>query len=212
MKMPVLLELLSAMTIVRVSHRQELSGSDPGVTMFDWETATHVLHHISKNQVVRFLGGSDEDDIYGFGFFCDASTGVIYLTANTEQYHETGFSEFEKRYGPTDKEVYRWDIGNWKYPGGLFTSSSPEQLDFDRTWRQYQEALSQLEDESKQLFLEEVCLKVLERLVDEGVFSREPALQGFMILGPNDQGEALLAKKRRFNRQKRKMWGLGELE
>jgi hypothetical protein len=92
--------------------------------MFGWAAARERLHGISKKQVVQFFKGPDKGDVYGVGFFCDAYDGWVYLVANTEQYYHSSLRGLEARFGQTDPEVFRWDIGNWKYPGGLFPSSS----------------------------------------------------------------------------------------
>jgi hypothetical protein len=167
--------------------------------MFDWTAATDALHRISRNQIARFLAGPDKDDLYGIGFFYDAEEGIVYLVANTEQYYQSSLLDFENQFGPTDAEVYRWDSGNWKYPGGLFPSSSPEQLEFENAWKEYQWPLSQLRREDKQVLLEEMCLKVLEDLIREGVFSTAPRVQGGTILGPYERGKIVLEKKKKLD-------------
>jgi hypothetical protein len=164
-------------------------------TMFNWAAAATDLYNASKSQIAQFLARPDNRDVYGLGFFCNADDGVVYLVANTEQYYRSSLLEFEKRFGPTDKEVYRWDSGNWKYPGGLFLSSSPEQLEFEKAWESYQKSLSQLELDDKQALLEDVCRKVLRWLSREGVLSKMAGLQGVTILGPDDQEGAVLEKK-----------------
>src|SRR5205823_2176245 len=111
-----------------------------------------------------------QNDVYGFGFFCDAYDGTILLVANTEQYHLSNLQDFEARVGPTDPEVYKWDIGNWKYPGGLFPSASAEQREFDEAWQEFQKPLSRIDHDEKQARLEEVCVEVLRRLINEGTF------------------------------------------
>ncbi len=160
--------------------------------MFDWNIMTNTLYQISKDQMAQFLKGPDKEDLYGAGYYCDANEGVIYLVANTEGYYKKNIQEFEKQFGVTDKEVFRWDIGNWKYPGGLFPSSSPEQIRFEKGWEKYQEAISYLEEEEKQVLLEKACIKVLERLVQE----EKLPLQGVTVLGPDDQGRKVLGKRR----------------
>src|SRR4051794_17933656 len=112
--------------------------------MFDWVAARETLYRISKKQVGQFLNGPDKSDVYGFGFYCDAYNGTVYVVANTEEYHVHSYGDFQARFGPAAPEVFRWDIGNWKYPGGLFPSSSAEQHDFDEAWKEYQESLSQI--------------------------------------------------------------------
>jgi hypothetical protein len=155
--------------------------------MFDWASAGDRLYRISKKQVVQFLNGPDKGDVYGFGFFCDAYDGTVYLVANTEQHHLSSLRDFEARFGPTDPEIFRWDIGNWKYPGGLFPSSSTEQHEFDEAWKVYQELLSQIGNDDKQGMLEDICMAVLRRLIHEGAFSTAPGLKGFAILGSDDR-------------------------
>jgi hypothetical protein len=167
--------------------------------MFDWAAAEDGLHRISKKQVVHFLNGAEQDNVYGFGFFCDGYDGTVLLVANTEQYHLSSLRDFEARFGPTDPEVFRWDIGNWKYPAGLFPSSSVEQRGFDTAWNEYREPLSEIENDKKQEMLEDLCSGVLMRLFNEGVFSTDSSLMGFTVLGPDDGQEIVLEKKKRFN-------------
>jgi hypothetical protein len=145
--------------------------------MLDWAAAVDRLQRICKEQVVRFLAGQDSNDVYGVGLFCDAYDGSVYLGANTEQHHKSSLRDFEARFGQTDPEVFRWDIGNWKYPGGLFPSSSAEQRTFDGAWQEYREHLSQIENGSKQRMLEAACVDVLRRLFKEGVFFTAPGLR-----------------------------------
>jgi Domain of unknown function (DUF4303) len=167
--------------------------------MFDWPAAVDRLHRISKEQVVRFLAGPDKDDVYGAGLFCDAYDGSVYLVANTERYYRTSLRDFKARFGQTDPEVFRWDIGNWKYPGGLFPSSSAEQQAFDTAWEEYREPLSQIESDDKQGMLEDACVEVLMRLFKEGAFSTAPRLKGLMVLGPVVGQEDVLEKKKRLD-------------
>lgn len=167
--------------------------------MFDWPTAVDRLHRISKEQVVRFLAGPDNDDVYGVGLFCDAYDGAVYLVANTEQFHRASLCDFEARFGQTDPEVFRWDIGNWKYPGGLFLSSSVEQQAFDSAWDECREPLSQIESDDKQGMLEDACVEVLMRLFKGGAFSTAPRLKGLTVLGPAAGQEDVLAKKKRLD-------------
>jgi hypothetical protein len=167
--------------------------------MFDWADAEDGLHRISKKQVVQFLNESEKGDVYGFGFFCDAYDGTVLLVASTEQYHLSSLRDFEARFGPTDPEVFKWDIGNWKYPAGLFPSSSAEQSEFDVAWKEYQELLSQIENDDKQGMLEDVCFKVLRRLIHEGAFSTALSVKGVTILGPLALQENVLEKKKRLD-------------
>jgi hypothetical protein len=139
--------------------------------MFDWAVATDTLYRLSKTQIGKFFNGPEVEDVYGVGFFCDAYSGSVYLVANTEQSHQSTLCDFQARFGPTDPEVFKWDIGNWKYPGGLFPSSASEQVEFDTGWEEYREPLSKLEDEKKQDKIEKVCINVLSILFKEGAFS-----------------------------------------
>jgi len=167
--------------------------------MFDWVPAVERLHRISKEQVERFLAGPDKDDVYGMGFFCDAYDGTVCLVANTEHYHRTRLRDFEAGFGPTDPEVFRWDIGNWKYPGGLFPSSSAEQQSFNLAWEEYRAPLCQIESDAQQGVLEDACIEVLIRLFKEGTFSIAPRLNGFAVLGPYAGREDVLENKIRLD-------------
>jgi hypothetical protein len=166
--------------------------------MFDWEAAEHVLYTISKLQVMRFLGHADCDDLYGLGYFCDPIEGVM-LVANTRSSHDAGLREFIERFGPTDEETYRWDIGNWEYPGGLAVSSTEEQMEFDAAWEALGRPTSGAGDKPDQERLEGLCIRVLMRLRDDGVFSAARDLEGFVVLGPDDSDGDVLVKKRRLD-------------
>jgi hypothetical protein len=146
---------------------------------------------MSVPHVHRFLSGPDADDVYGFGFFCDAY-GPVYLVADTEQYHCESLSEYEARFGQVDREVFRWNIGNWKYPGGLFASSSAEQREFDIAWKSYEALLRQLDDDTTQSKLEAVCVQVLRALYVDGVFTQARRLKGLTVLGPDATDEMVL--------------------
>jgi Uncharacterised protein family UPF0047 len=166
--------------------------------MFDWAAAEDRLHCIAKKHVGQFLNGAEQSDVYGFGFFCDAYNGTALLVANTEQYYLSSLRDFEARFGPANAEVFKWDIGNWEYPAGLFPSSSAEQDEFEDAWKkEYQEPLSQIENDDKQSMLEEVCFKVLRRLIQARVFSAVPSVKGVTILGPTALKENVLEKRRR---------------
>lgn len=167
--------------------------------MFDWAAVEDGLHRISKKQVGQFLNRAEQDDVYGFGFFCDGYDRAVLLVANTEQYHQNSLRDFEARFGPTDPEVFRWDIGNWKYPAGLFPSSSVEQREFDTAWNEYQEPLSEIENDKKQEILEDLCSGVLMKLFNEGAFSTASSLMCFTVLSPDDGQEIVLEKKKRFD-------------
>ena len=163
--------------------------------MLDWAAVVDRLHHISKQEVARFLAGPDAENVYGIGFFCDASNGRVYLVANTGQYHTTSLRDFETRAGTTDPDVFKWDIGNWKYPGGLFPSSSAEQQAFDKAWRELGASLSHIANETKQAMLEVVCVEVLTRLIKEDSFAPAYHLEGVTVLGPDDRGARLVERK-----------------
>ena len=167
--------------------------------MFDWAVAEDLLYRISKKQIGQFLDRAEQNRVYGFGFFCDGYDGTVFVVANTEHYHRNSLCDFEARSGPTDPEVFRWDIGNWKHPGGLFPSSSVEQREFDTAWKAYLELVSGIENDNTQEMLEELCSKVLMRLFNEGVFSTAASLIGFTVLGPDDGQETAHEKKKRFD-------------
>jgi hypothetical protein len=164
--------------------------------MFDRTAAIDRLHQLSKEQIARFLAGPDKDDVYGIGFFCHAFWGEVCLVANTEQYHQTSLRDYELRFGQTDPEAFRWSIGNWKYPAGLFASSSMEQEPFDTPWEEFREPLSQIESDDNQELLEEACIDVLMRLFKEGAFLSAPRLIGLTVLGPDDGEELAIEKKK----------------
>jgi len=167
--------------------------------MFDWATAENVLYNISKKQIAQFLDGPERDEVYGFGFFCDSYQGSVYLVANTEKYHLASLVDYEKRFSPANADIYKWDIGNWKYPGGLFPSSSSEQKSFDNTWKHYGRLLVQMLEEENQVRLEEMCFKVLAKLNLSGDFLKVPSLKGLIILGPDDSEQIILKKKRKLD-------------
>jgi hypothetical protein len=167
--------------------------------MFDREAAERVLYTISKVQFTRFLSHVDCDDLYGLGYFCDPLEGVM-LVANTRSSHDAGLREFIERFGPTDEEAYRWDIGNWKYPGGLAVSSTEEQMEFDAAWEGLGRPISGAGDEDDQECLEVLCIRVLTRLCDDGVFWAARNLEGFVVLGPDDSDLDVLVKKRHLDR------------
>jgi hypothetical protein len=164
------------------------------VGMFDWEAAEEVLYAISKEQVVRFLGGVNCDDLYGLGYFCDPIEGVM-LAANTRRHLAASLREYAERFGPADEESFRWDIGNWEYPAGL-AFSAEEQMEFDAAWERLGRPISVSEDDRDQEPLEELCIRVLGRLCGEGVFSAARQLEGFVVLGSDDSPEDVLVKKR----------------
>ncbi|MBP3956059.1 DUF4303 domain-containing protein [Gemmata sp. G18] len=168
--------------------------------MFDRVAAEDRLYCISKKQIAQFLNGVEQDNVYGFGFFCDGYDGTVLLVANTEQYHLSNFLEYEARFGATDSEFFRWDVGNWKYPAGLFSSSSTEQSEFEDAWKEHREPLSQTENEAKQEILEDICFKVLKRLVQERTFSGIPGVKGVTVLGPLALQESVLEKKKSLDR------------
>ncbi|HEX3314693.1 MAG TPA: hypothetical protein VHR72_07355 [Gemmataceae bacterium] len=167
--------------------------------MFDWEGAGETLRRISTKQVGLFLNGPDKSDVYGFGFFCDAYEGCIYLVANTELFHQNSLRHFQSVYGQTDPELFRWNTGNWKYPGGLFPSSSAEQREFDAGWESSRQTLSAIESEGAQGMLEELCSGVLTKMFADGAFSTIPGLSGLTVLGHDDRDEDILEKKKRLD-------------
>jgi hypothetical protein len=183
----------------RTSGEAGVGEGDRGVkcrpAMFDWTAAENLLFHISTRQVAQFLAGPDKDDVYGFGFFCDALTGVCFV-ANTEPFHLASLRDFESRFGPTEPEIFRWEIGNWKYPAGLFPSSNPEQREFDDGWRENRKTLAAIAENATQTMLEKVCVNVLRRLTQDGAFSAAPGIKGFMVPSPDDPREVVMAKKK----------------
>ncbi len=63
----------------------------------------------------------------------------------------------------------------------------------------YQEPLCKIENDDNQRMLEDLCLKVLRRLIHEGAFSTSSSLEGFTILGPDDGQASVLEKKKRLD-------------
>ena len=161
--------------------------------MLDWSAAKETLYRISKKHLRQFLAGQVVKEFYGFGFFCDAYQGSVYLVANSLEYHHRTFKDFITQYGTTDEQTFKWDIGNWEFPGGLFRSSSPEQMEFDSAWNPIRQSLEQMDGDGKQDVLEDVCIGVLERLIQEDTFSPAVDVQGFIVLGPDDRSEVVMA-------------------
>ncbi len=48
------------------------------------------------------------------------------LVANGHRYFASSLRDYTERWGSTDDEEFRWNIGNWEHPGGL--ASSEEQM------------------------------------------------------------------------------------
>lgn len=162
----------------------------------DWAAAAEALFELSRSQVARFLGAAPKGRIYGFGFFCDSYAGIVYLVANTSEYHCRSLHDYTAKFGPIEEELFKWDIGNWQYPGGLFPSASPDQREFDSEWEKHGQLIAGLHDDSAQPRLEEICAAVLDRLVCAGAFEEIPNLEATIVCGLYDRGMALLAKKK----------------
>lgn len=125
-------------------------------------------------------------ELYGIGFFADAASGTVFLVANTRGYHKDSFQAMGL---PADREpVFKWDIGNWMWPGGLFPSSSKEQRSFDAGWAEAAKGIT-LTQES----LEELCNAVLQELHD---MPQTPLreVEGMIVLGPDESEETILRK------------------
>jgi hypothetical protein len=167
--------------------------------MFDWDHAEEVLYAISKDHLTRFLGQQGRDDIYGLGFFCDLIEGVM-LVANTRACHDSSFQESKNWSEKPNEALFRWDIGNWEYPAGLFPSDSEEQAEFDRVWKEVGVPVAYSdEDERTQRLLEALCGKVFKRLAEAGVLTPARGLEGLVVLGPDDEDKAILTKKKRLD-------------
>jgi hypothetical protein len=164
--------------------------------IFSWKAAEEKLYDLSKNQILQYEEESDKDDVYGFGFFCDAFDGIVYLVANITQFHLYEYHRHQESVGRSDPEVFKWYPGNWDLPGGLFPSNSVQQHEFDRAWQEYGQKLSLLEggEDERQVALEELCLNVLKRLIHDGAFSAFSNLEGVTIIGPFDSPEMGLKK------------------
>jgi hypothetical protein len=187
--------------------------------MIDFDDAEETLYVISKQQLARYSGRADLDDVYGLGYFCSTFEGVM-LVANTrschlaswreykEEYPGTLEEEFEQRWddrsfaflaesGMSDEDIYKWWIGNWEWPAGFDLYGSEERSAFDDAWEVYSEPLSRSEDDDEELStrLQELCIRVLRRLKDDGDFALVKNLEGFMILGPDDMEEQLVSMK-----------------
>ena len=172
--------------------------------MLDWSAARETLHKISKKHLHQFFVEQAAEEVYGFGFFCDAFQGSVYLVANSLGFHQRKLKDFISQFGPTDEQTFKWEIGNWQFPGGLFRSSSPEQIEFDSAWNPVRQSLEQMDGNGKQDVLEEVCIGVLERLIQEDTFSPAVDVQGFIVLGPDDRSEVVMVKKHRLDARLRR--------
>ena len=83
----------------------------------------------------------------------------------------------------------KWDIGNWRFPGGLFPSDSSEQTEFDRSWAEATEAIGQ----TSQPQLEQICRDVLIELrATKG--SPLKAMEGLIVMGPDDSAKMACEK------------------
>jgi hypothetical protein len=143
------------------------------------------LLSLSKEQLLMFWEKTGSD-VYGVGFFCDAVNGVVFLVANTRKYHNESFATSGI---PVEREsLFRWDIGNWEWPGGLFPSSSSEQLSFDESW-----AKAIIGVTLTQQCLEEICKAVLIELHDMPG-SPLTGVEGMIVLGPEDNDQTILQK------------------
>ena len=134
------------------------------------------LFALAKDQLLLF--SKQAHDLYGFGFFCDALSGDVFLVANTRGFHDESVKKLTSpAFGPS----FKWDIGNWKWPAGLFPSSSNEQREFDVAWARARGAVKDL----SQGALEDCCNAVLMELYN----MRESPLngvEGLIVLGPED--------------------------
>jgi hypothetical protein len=72
-------------------------------------------------------------------------------------------------------------------------------MEFDARWGEFGGPLSESEEERTPALLEDLCIRVLRRLCDEGVFSEARRIEGFIVLGPDDRVEDVLAKKERLD-------------
>jgi hypothetical protein len=164
---------------------------------FNWAEAEEALYRISKDQFTGFLRRADTGDLYGLGFFCDPIEGVMPV-ANTRSCHDAGFRQYVEQGGTTDEETFRWDIGNWEFPAGL-AASTEEQMEFDAHWERIWSRFTEPKDDRTPGLLEDLCIRVLRRLIDEGVFWDARGIEGFSVLGPDDRAEDVLAKKARLD-------------
>src|SRR5437667_7730391 len=92
---------------------------------------------LSKEYLNQFRQSSGSD-FYGVGFFCDAYSGDVLVVANSEDYHREAFGRHS---GTSSEDRFRWEIGNWNYPAGLFPSSSAEQRAFEEKWAKIKKRL-----------------------------------------------------------------------
>jgi hypothetical protein len=166
--------------------------------MFDWTAAADTLYQISKKQLTDFFRSQGADDIYGIGFFSDVIEGVL-LVANTEDYYLSSLRDFEAKWGATDREVFRWEIGNWQYPCGLFPSSSVQQDEFYYEWKKVRMQPGWFVSDETQLVLEGICRDVLARLHQEDAFSPARNLKGLTVVGHDDSPPDILRQKERMD-------------
>lgn len=170
--------------------------------MIDWEAAEDALVTIARNQILAFQDEVDCSDLYGLGFFADLLEG-LQLVANFRDHHESNLLAYQAEWGPTDADVYRWEIGNWQYPAGLDVDNET----FDAVWEPFREPLmeavtaaeSQAFEDRCVEHLENLCIRVLDRLESESVFAGLAALEGLTVLGHDDPAEVIIPKKQRLD-------------
>ena len=188
--------------------------------MLDWAGATNLLYRITKQQILRFIEEHETAEVCGLGFYCDSLYGCVHLVADTEEQwritlrdHKVSVAnaspeairDYPDLY-QMSPEVLRWDIGNWKYPAGLFPSASPDQRGFDTGWQPQQELLDSIGKEKSSEVVEEyqgilidVCSRTLIRLFNERNLSALHGLEGFTVMGPDDPREAGFERKKHFD-------------
>jgi hypothetical protein len=127
---------------------------------------------------------------YGFGFFCDASNGLVYLVANSEEFHQESFNNMLSLMNTANEDQFKWDIGNWQFPAGLFPSASAEQRQFERGWVEIRNKSPELTQKD----LEKCCKAVLMKL--HGISDSPLAgIEGLIVLGPDDSNNDIVTKR-----------------
>jgi hypothetical protein len=174
---------------------------------FDWGTAKSTLLRISALEIAEFLRSDRFDGVYGFGYFCHNSYGSVLLTANTTDHHEQSYHDFVSKFGRYDKDHFKWDIGNWKYPAGIGQGPGQQSDQYQRGWRPFAGAIdaAMASEASPGLELRGFCIAVLRQLLHDGVFQKRTQSLGFTVMDVDDREEEGYLTKLEFDSYLRKM-------
>lgn len=95
------------------------------INHFKWQDWLAPTHAAFTRQIEAFFAQNQQFHPRFFGIYFELTTGLFYLAAASSNYLDRNYAQLISKFGEQDKEAYYYNPGNWDYPAGLGSTSTP---------------------------------------------------------------------------------------